>query len=221
MTSSAAGSIVMSSSTSIRFRNQWGQAHVNPDLTSLSWLAIPPYAVGYHTGVLRVDGHVWAAQRFRWAPWGVDREVANDDLVVRSTVSMAYEATRVSGGSRSPMLGSAPSGRPRPGPVRGGRSFRDRLGFWTYGTPWSRGKLPRLPRDGADPCRNDRAGAARSTTPPDGSRALRLGRPRLPGSSATRTATRCSSSRPCRITPRPMLPAIGCQQSSARSPRSH
>ena len=31
-------------------RNQWGQAHVNRDLTSLSWLAIPPFTAGYHTG---------------------------------------------------------------------------------------------------------------------------------------------------------------------------
>ena len=34
-------------------RNQCGQGHVNADLSSLSWLAAPPYSFGYHTGVLR------------------------------------------------------------------------------------------------------------------------------------------------------------------------
>ena len=57
-------------------RNQWGQAHVNADLASLSWLAIPPYSGGYRTGVLRVNGQVVAAQAFRWRPWGVSRRGA-------------------------------------------------------------------------------------------------------------------------------------------------
>ena len=57
-------------------RNQWGQGHVNSDLSSLAWLAAPPYSFGYHTGVLRVDGVALPAQRFRWKPWGVQREHA-------------------------------------------------------------------------------------------------------------------------------------------------
>ena len=75
-------------------RNQWGQAHVNGDLTSLSWLAIPPFSGGYHTGALRVDGHVLAAERLRWAPWGVEREAAADGIRVRTDTRLGYEAAR-------------------------------------------------------------------------------------------------------------------------------
>ena len=74
-------------------RNQWGQAHVNGDLTSISWLAMPPYVGGYHTGVLRVDGRVPAADRFSWAPWGVLREARIDGLCVLTDTRMAFEAT--------------------------------------------------------------------------------------------------------------------------------
>lgn len=76
-------------------RNQWGQAHVNGDLSSISWLAIPPYSGGYHTGVLRLDGRVLAAERFSWAPWGVSREARSNGLRVLGEVRLGYEATRV------------------------------------------------------------------------------------------------------------------------------
>ncbi|GIG00878.1 laminin G domain-containing protein [Catellatospora citrea] len=76
-------------------RNQWGQAHANADLTSLSWLAIPPLSGGYHTGTLRVHGTVPAAERFRWSPWGVQREAATDNLVVRTDTRLGYESTDV------------------------------------------------------------------------------------------------------------------------------
>ena len=76
-------------------RNQIGQAHVNDDLASLSWLALPPLSVGYHTGVLRVDGSVRPTRRFRWSPWGVQR--INDDgpVTVESDTRMGYERTTV------------------------------------------------------------------------------------------------------------------------------
>ena len=44
-------------------RNQWGQGHVNSDLSSLSWLAAPPYSFGYHTGVLRCPRSASAGSR--------------------------------------------------------------------------------------------------------------------------------------------------------------
>jgi hypothetical protein len=66
-------------------RNQQGQAHVNHDLTSLSWLAAPPFTFGYHTGELHVDGRVPAAQRFLWKPWGVLREHRRQDGLLLTT----------------------------------------------------------------------------------------------------------------------------------------
>jgi hypothetical protein len=162
-------------------RNQWGQAHVNADLTSLSWLAIPPYAVGYHTGVLRVDGHVCPAQRFRWAPWGVDREAAYDDLVIRSTASMAYEATRVlwrikvsntSDRIRQVALAQELLAAVAHSEVDWG---------WTYGTPWSRGNyhdFHATERIRAEAIAQEPREA--QLLPAD-ARPLRLGRPRPPG----------------------------------------
>ncbi|HTJ38848.1 MAG TPA: LamG domain-containing protein [Dactylosporangium sp.] len=70
-------------------RNQTGQAHVNHDLASLSWLAAPPYTFGYHTGVLRLDGATLPAQRLRWRPWGVTREHTGAAVTVRTDTRMA------------------------------------------------------------------------------------------------------------------------------------
>ncbi|PJJ61898.1 hypothetical protein [Compostimonas suwonensis] len=72
-------------------RNRWGQAHVNDDLTSLSWLAMPPYAGGYRTGVLRIDGEIARAERLRWSPWGVQRVADCSGIRVLSDTRMAYE----------------------------------------------------------------------------------------------------------------------------------
>lgn len=69
-------------------RNQWGQGHVNHDLSSLSWLAAPPYSFGYHTGVLRLNGATLPTQRFRWQPWGVRREHATDAVRVHTDTRM-------------------------------------------------------------------------------------------------------------------------------------
>jgi len=162
-------------------RNQWGQAHVNADLTSLSWLAIPPFAVGYHTGVLRVDGHVCAAERFRWAPWGVDRETGYDGLAVRSTVSMAYEATRVLW--RIEVLN--PLDLPRQVTLA-----QDLLAAvahsevdwgWTYGTPWSRGNYHDFHATERIRTETIAQEPREAQLLPVGARPLRLGRARVPG----------------------------------------
>ncbi|GIH00588.1 hypothetical protein Pma05_71600 [Plantactinospora mayteni] len=76
-------------------RNQRGQAHVNHDLTSVSWLAAPPFSGGYHTGVLRVDGVAPGAQRFRWKPWGTRREHRSPLVSVVTDTSLAYDADRL------------------------------------------------------------------------------------------------------------------------------
>jgi hypothetical protein len=162
-------------------RNQWGQAHVNADLTSLSWLAIPPYTVGYHTGVLRVDGRVCAAERFRWAPWGVDREAAYDDLVVRSTVSMAYEATRVVWRIEV----SNASDRPRQVALSqdlfAAVAHSEVDWGWTYGTPWSRGNYHDFHATERIRAETTAQEPREAQLLPVGARPLRLGRPRLPG----------------------------------------
>ena len=162
-------------------RNQWGQAHVNPDLTSLSWLAIPPYAVGYHTGVLRVDGRVLAAERFRWAPWGVDRESSAEGLTVRTSVSMAYESTRLMW--RIEVTNASERARD----VAVDQELLAAVAHsevdwgWTYGTPWSSGHYHDFyatERIRGETIAQD---PHEAQLLPVGPRPLRLGRPRVPG----------------------------------------
>ena len=39
---------------------------VNKDFASVSWVASPPFSQGFHSGVLRLDGKVPVAEKFRW-----------------------------------------------------------------------------------------------------------------------------------------------------------
>ena len=48
-------------------RNFRGQAITNRDLTSISWLAAPPYSGGYHTGTLKVNGETVITQNYKWS----------------------------------------------------------------------------------------------------------------------------------------------------------
>ncbi|MET7422598.1 LamG domain-containing protein [Dactylosporangium sp. NPDC005555] len=120
-------------------RNQWGQAHVNDDLTSVSWLAMPPYSGGYHTGVLRVDGRAVRADRLRWAPWGVRRAGTASGLTVETDTRLGYERhavywrTRLVNRSARPVTVTVEQELLAPiadSPVDWG---------WLYGTPWSAG----------------------------------------------------------------------------------
>ena len=76
-------------------RNQQGQAHVNRDLTSLSWTASPPFSFGYHTGALRLDGVVAPTHRYRWKPWGVRREHSSAVATIRTDTRMALSANQL------------------------------------------------------------------------------------------------------------------------------
>ncbi len=161
-------------------RNQWGQGHVNADLSSMSWLAAPPYSFGYHTGVLRVDGVTLPAQRYRWKPWGVQREHASPTMTVRTDTRMVLEQDmllwqiEVTNDTDDPaeysisqdlhaMVGHTESGW-----------------GWLYDVPWTAGNyhdfmtLERI-----------RASVTSDRGHPyllgPGPRRLRLGRPRLPG----------------------------------------
>ncbi|WP_329110930.1 hypothetical protein OG792_17690 [Micromonospora sp. NBC_01699] len=162
-------------------RNQHGQGHVNHDLTSLSWLAAPPYSFGYHTGVLRLDGVVPDAQRFRWKPWGVQREHRGAGVSVRTDTRMAL--------SRNLLLWRVEVTNEQAVPATYEVSqdlfallTATEVGWgWLYDVPWTNGDhhdfitLERI-RDNTRPARD---GAPFLLGP--GPRRVRLGRPRLPG----------------------------------------
>jgi len=161
-------------------RNQQGQAHVNHDLTSLSWLAAPPFTFGYHTGELRVDGQVPAAQRFLWKPWGVLREHRRaDGLLVTTDTRMALnrdlllwriEVTNDSAEARTVELTQDLVAM----------AAHSEVGYgWLYDGPWNHGMhhdfmaLERI--------RATTGGAEPHYLLSPASRRLRLGKPRIPG----------------------------------------
>jgi hypothetical protein len=162
-------------------RNQWGQAHVNSDLASLSWVAFAPYSGGYHTGALRVDGRPLAAQRMRWSPWGVQRAAKQGPLAVETDVRMAYERSRV--------LWRITLRNDSAEPVRTVVEQELLAMFahsevdwgWLYGTPWNSGHhhdfyaTERLRAE----VTADRPRQVQFL--PHGERWIRLGSPRIPG----------------------------------------
>jgi hypothetical protein len=162
-------------------RNQCGQGHVNVDLSSMSWLAAPPYTFGYHTGVLRLDGVAVAAQRFCWKPWGVRREHRTDRLVVRTDTRMVV--------AQDLLLWHIEVTNTVDEPVECTVSqdlfamvARTDTGWgWLYDVPWTAGNYH-------DFMTLERIRATTAASNPEagylvapGSRRLRLGKPRLPG----------------------------------------
>ena len=161
-------------------RNQFGQGHVNADLTSLAWLAAPPYSFGYHTGVLRLDGAILPAQRFRWKPWGVQREHAGARMTVRTDTRMAFEQDlllwqiEVTNNTDDPIDATLSQD------LHAMVTKTDTGWGWLYDVPWTAGNyhdfmtLERI-----------RSGVVREPGSDyllgPGPRRLRLGRPRLPG----------------------------------------
>jgi len=69
-------------------RNFKGQALLNRDMSSVSWIASAPFSGGYHTGVLRVNGEVPRAQLFRWYPWQALRKTSMKNCDINSNVRM-------------------------------------------------------------------------------------------------------------------------------------
>jgi hypothetical protein len=161
-------------------RNQWGQGHVNSDLSSLAWLAAPPYSFGYHTGVLRVDGVALPAQRFRWKPWGVQREHRGASLTVRTDTRMALEQDQllwqiqVTNDSAEPLECSVSQD------LYAMVAHTETGWGWLYDVPWTAGNHH-------DFMTLERIRASVASGPDSayllgpGPRRLRLGRPRLPG----------------------------------------
>ncbi|MET9381735.1 hypothetical protein ABZY09_11740 [Streptomyces sp. NPDC002928] len=161
-------------------RNQQGQTHVNHDLTSLSWLAAPPFTFGYHTGELRMDGQVPAAQRFLWKPWGVLREHRRQDgLLLTTDTRMALSrdlllwritVTNESSEARTVELAQDLFAMVAHSEVGYG---------WLYDGPWNHGMhhdfmaLERI--------RATTGGGERHYLLSPAPRRLRLGKPRIPG----------------------------------------
>ncbi|MFI5757294.1 laminin G domain-containing protein [Streptomyces sp. NPDC051569] len=162
-------------------RNQWGQGHVNGDLTSLSWLAFPPYSGGYHTGALRVGGSVPAAERLRWAPWGVRRAATAGALEITTDVRMGYERSRlmwrlvVRNTSTTPVTTTLEQELLAP------FAHSEVDWGWLYGSPWNDGHhhdyftTERI----RDEATADRPRQVQFL--PIGERWVRLGSPRIPG----------------------------------------
>jgi hypothetical protein len=161
-------------------RNQWGQGHVNSDLSSLSWLAAPPYSFGYHTGVLRVEGATLPAHRFRWKPWGVQREHRGAAVTVRTDTRMALEQDlllwqiQVTNETSEPLQCSVSQD------LYAMVAHTETGWGWLYDVPWTAGNYH-------DFMTLERIRASVSTEPDSayllgpGPRRLRLGKPRLPG----------------------------------------
>lgn len=162
-------------------RSTFGQGHVNADLMSLSWLALPPTTVGYHTGVLRINGRVAATERYRWMPYGVQRMADVDGLGVETDVRFATGAPAVLW--RMSVRNDSPERRE----VRLEQELAAMLADsevdwgWLYGTPWNHGhhhdffateKLRASVLDDAP---------LQTHLMPDGVRRLRLGKPRIVG----------------------------------------
>jgi len=162
-------------------RNQWGQAHVNGDLTSISWLAIPPFSGGYHSGVLRVNGRVPAADRFSWAPWGVLREGSVDGIRVRTDTRMGFEQSRVFWRVTATNETDAPQSIRLDQEVVASVAHSEVDWGWLYGTPWNAGHYHDY--YATERVRSEALAdepEQRQLLPHD-PRSIRLGRPRLPG----------------------------------------
>jgi len=76
-------------------RNFRGQALVNRDMTSVSWIASAPYSGGYHTGVLKINGKVPLATEWRWQPWQALRRGTLDNLSVLSSTRMIVDENAI------------------------------------------------------------------------------------------------------------------------------
>ncbi|MGI5238397.1 LamG domain-containing protein [Dactylosporangium sp. CA-139066] len=161
-------------------RNQVGQAHVNHDLTSLSWLAAPPYTFGYHTGVLRLDGHVPPAQRLLWKPWGVTRVHSGSAVTVVSDTRMTPAADEVLWRVRLTNHSAQPVTCRVEQELYAAVAHTETGWGWLYDVPWTAGNhhdFMTLERIRA----TTRGGAPAHYLLGPGRRVLRLGRPRPPG----------------------------------------
>jgi hypothetical protein len=71
-------------------RNFRGQAITNRDLTSISWLAAPPYSGGYHTGILKVNGETVITQSYKWSVYNALRKSQLPGLDIISDTRLVF-----------------------------------------------------------------------------------------------------------------------------------
>ena len=64
---------------------------VNRDFASVSWLASPPFSQGFHSGVLRLNGKVPVAEKFRWYPYQSVRAGTADGLAITTVNRMVFD----------------------------------------------------------------------------------------------------------------------------------
>lgn len=69
-------------------RNFKGDALLNRDMTSISWLTAAPYSGGYHTGILKINGEVPRAQLFRWYPYQSLRKAEAKNCAISTNIKM-------------------------------------------------------------------------------------------------------------------------------------
>jgi hypothetical protein len=162
-------------------RNQWGQAHVNEDLTSLSWIAIPPYSGGYRTGVLKVDDAVIAAESLKWSPWGVERWGDSTGISVHTDTRLGFKRTavhwRIVVSNESDKSRAVVVEQELLAPI----AHSEVDWGWLYGLPWNAGHhhdffaIERIRSHVLDPEQRQ------VQLLPTESRWVRLGSPRIPG----------------------------------------
>lgn len=162
-------------------RNGSGQGHVNSDLTSLSWLAFPPTTVGYHTGVLRVNGTPVATERYRWMPYGVQRVAHHDGLSIESSVRFATGRPAILWRSEFTNSSSETVEVAVDQEVAAMLADSEVDWGWLYGTPWNHGHYH-------DFFSTEKIRAEVLAEHPhethlvaEGARRLRLGKPRIVG----------------------------------------
>lgn len=68
-----------------------GELLVDQDLASVSWVASPPFAQGFHSGVLKFNGKVPIAERFRWYPFQSVRSGHAEGLAVETINRMVFD----------------------------------------------------------------------------------------------------------------------------------
>ncbi|PWU17030.1 MAG: hypothetical protein C5B50_12120 [Verrucomicrobia bacterium] len=72
-----------------------GQMLVNKDFASVSWLASPPFSQCFHSGVLKLDGKVPVAEKFRWFPYQAVRSGSADGLAIETINRMIFDTRGV------------------------------------------------------------------------------------------------------------------------------
>ena len=64
---------------------------VNRDFASVSWVASPPFSQGFHSGVLRLNGKVPVADKFKWYPYQSVRAGSADGLAIETLNRMVFD----------------------------------------------------------------------------------------------------------------------------------